>query len=281
MRKVHTIELGFERSLHVEEDGDGAAVVLVHGALATHVDWPPAFKAWLAQRSRMIAIDRPGHGLSQRPRFKAAPREQAAQVRAALAVLGVERAHFVGHSFGALVALAHAELFPDATQSLLLVSPICFPEWRPVEHTVLAPRALPVSGPFVSAVSNVADPAFLRTVHRLMFWPQAVPPEWERAYPFEQILRPEQMTREGEDAFAVSPLLPDGWLRLGAIRAPMRIIVGDRDLIADPNRQGRRLARGAPNASVLTLPGIGHMAHHCAEPQLRSAMIGMLDLESA
>jgi homoserine O-acetyltransferase len=51
------------------------------------------------------------------------PHDQAEMVRAALDLLGVERAHaFVGPSYGGMIALAFAQMFPDRVARLVIVS---------------------------------------------------------------------------------------------------------------------------------------------------------------
>lgn len=270
------ISLGRERTLHVVEQGDGPCLVLIHGALTTHVDWPQQLRRGYAARTKVVAVDRPGHGDSIRPRFAGAATQQARQIRDGLSAAGVGEALLVGHSFGAMVALAHASLFPEQTLGLVLVAPICFPEWRLVEHTILAPRAAPVSGPFVSQAAAMLDPVFLRAVHRLMFAPQPVPQTWTDAYPFEKVLSREHMVCEGEDAASIAPVSPDAWLSVAAIRAPTRIVLGDADQVADPYRHGIPLAQLMPHASLEVLPGVGHMAHHCACAEVHEAIVEML-----
>lgn len=51
------------------------------------------------------------------------PADQAEVVRAALDLLGVERAHaFVGPSYGGMIALAFGQMFPDRVERLVVVS---------------------------------------------------------------------------------------------------------------------------------------------------------------
>src|SRR4051812_2547428 len=120
MWEARTVDLGSGRSLHAVQRGTGADLLLVHGALTTHHDWLSGPADALAGSVRVTAIDRPGHGLSRRPRFVGTPREQAAQIAAGLERLGVGRATIVAHSFGALVALALTERFPEQVAALVL-----------------------------------------------------------------------------------------------------------------------------------------------------------------
>jgi pyruvate dehydrogenase E2 component (dihydrolipoamide acetyltransferase) len=103
--------------------GDATPVVLVHGFGADLNAWmftqPP-----LAEARRAVAFDLPGHGGSTKLLDKAVDGESfAADLDRALAVLGIERAHLVGHSMGGEIALVFALWQPDRVASLTLIAP--------------------------------------------------------------------------------------------------------------------------------------------------------------
>jgi pimeloyl-ACP methyl ester carboxylesterase len=128
-------------------DGGGAPVVLIHGNAVTFGDWQlSGVGAKAKQRYRVIAFDRPGFGYSQRPRLKLwTPGAQADLIHQALVSLGVTRAIIVGHSFGALVAVALAIRYPSLVQGLVAASGYYFPTFR-LDALMVAPQALPVVG---------------------------------------------------------------------------------------------------------------------------------------
>lgn len=263
MVQTRTLELGDERTLHVAVAGAGPDLVLIHGALATHHDWVSGPFDRLARDFRVIAVDRPGHGRSIRPRFDGTPRTQARQIAAGLEQLGVRRPILAGHSFGGLVALAYAEQLPDDVAHLVLVAPIAFPEPRLVEHSMLAPRAAPIFGPLLSnAAEQTVDPAFLKLMQQLEFAPDPVPEHWLATFPYDDVLDPAAMVREGEDAAAILPASPVGYLNVAGIRTPTDIILGRDDKIVEHEFQGRMLARLMPNARTHELEDVGHMPHH-------------------
>lgn len=273
MATFTTVELGPERSLHAVGQGSGPDLVLVHGALGTHHDWLVGPFDQLARDYRVTAIDRPGHGLSRRRRFDAAPREQAAQIRRGFDQLAISRPTLVAHSFGALVALAYAELFPDAIDRLVLVAPLAFPEPRLLEHSLLAPRSVPLFGPLFSNLAGATiDRAALALIQRLMFAPQPVPDYWQRSFPYDQQLEPRMMVVEGEDAAAILPLSAPGTINVAAIRTPTQIVTGASDRIIEGGRQARLLARLMPDADLTVLNGIGHMPHHMAPDAVLQAI---------
>src|SRR5215469_13764506 len=79
----------------------GPPVVLLHGASGNLEDQRFTLGRALAERRRVILIDRPGHGFSDRPggTADASPARQAVLIAQALAAMDVERAIVVGHSW--------------------------------------------------------------------------------------------------------------------------------------------------------------------------------------
>lgn len=264
MWKSTTADLGSGRSLHAVQQGAGPDVLLFHGAMTTHHDWLKGPAMALSDRSRITIVDRPGHGLSRRPRFAGTPRHQAAQIEAGLDFLGVGPALVVGHSFGAVVALALAERFPARVCGLVLIAPLVFPEPRLLEHGLIAPRSIPVIGPLISRLGRRSgfDRAAIEWIQAVMFSPAPVPAEWKRSFPFEQVLDPDALVREGEDAASILPLSPAGTIDLRRIEAPVRVLVGTEDKVVEQVRQGKALARLLPDGRLTEVEGAGHMLHH-------------------
>ena len=276
IEEVRTVDLGPDRSLHAITAGTGPDIVLVHGAFTTHRDWLDGPFAALAELGRVTAIDRAGHGLSRRLRFEGGPRAHAAHMREGLRALGVVRPVFVAHSFGALSALSFAEQFPAEVAGLVLVAPLAFPEFRPLEHTLFAPRALPFAGPFWANIAPAFDRPMLEAHHRIMFSPDRPPDAWKANYPWDQILDPVAIVANAEDFSAVHPWRLDSYVDLDAVRAPVQVLTGTADLIIEDLRQGRVVADRLPNAAVTRLEGVGHMLHHSRPDALASAVRAVL-----
>jgi pimeloyl-ACP methyl ester carboxylesterase len=261
----------------VLQRGTGFPIVLIHGAITTHRDWLGGPMEGFVARGRVLAVDRPGHGKSRRPRFEASPLEQARQIRRGLDALGVQRPLIVGHSFGGLTAMAYAAEFPQDLSGLLLLAPVGFPEVRPVEHAVFAPRALPITGPMLNEAARLHDPVTLRILQQVQFSPQHVPIEWLRRFPWEDVLSREAMVNEGEDTVAILPTQPRAYANLDAIVAPTIIVSGTADRIAIPVRHAKPLARRIKGSRLILLPGLGHMIHHCATAEILAAADELLE----
>jgi pimeloyl-ACP methyl ester carboxylesterase len=269
-----TIALGDGRSLHVRQAGDGPDLILIHGALTTGHDWETTGVAAIARDCRVTIVDRPGHGRSRRPRLEGTPRDQARQILDGLEALGVERPLVVAHSYGGLIALAMAEAVPAGLEGLVLAAPICFPEPRPMEHLLLAPRSLPVVGPLLSQLGDATgfDRAMLELVQRAMFDPAPVPAAWKASFPWNAVLDPQALVFEGEDAASVLPLSAAASVDLRRISLPVQVLTGAVDRVVEHERQGKALARLLPQARLVEIEGAGHMLHHTHPAALRDAI---------
>jgi pimeloyl-ACP methyl ester carboxylesterase len=115
------VEPGVELEYRIR--GTGQPVVLVHAGL--FADWfqplldEPAF----ASRHRVLSLHRVGYAGSGRVAGPVSIARQAAQVRALMRHLGIERAHVVGHSSGGNIALQLALDAPQQVHSLSLLEP--------------------------------------------------------------------------------------------------------------------------------------------------------------
>jgi pimeloyl-ACP methyl ester carboxylesterase len=108
----------------VRLQGDPAArpVVLLHGIGRSLEDWDPQFDL-LADGHRLIAMDLPGFGYSQRRPGPATLRSLAAGVLATLDALGeTRRVHLVGNSLGGVVSMQILGDAPERVASLVLVN---------------------------------------------------------------------------------------------------------------------------------------------------------------
>jgi pimeloyl-ACP methyl ester carboxylesterase len=108
--------------LEVWDHGSGEPVVFVHGGMGDECYAMLAEPA-LTSRYRLIHYHRRGWGKSQRLEAPLTIAQQAADCRAVMHHLGVERAHMVGQSYGAVIHLQSALDAPDAVHTLALLEP--------------------------------------------------------------------------------------------------------------------------------------------------------------
>lgn len=101
--------------------GQGPAIVLIHGVASSSATWR-LVGPHLAQHNTVLAVDLLGHGESSKPRGDYSLGAQASGIRDVMVTLGIERATFVGHSFGGGIAMQMAYQFPERCLRLVLVA---------------------------------------------------------------------------------------------------------------------------------------------------------------
>ena len=100
---------------------DATPLVLIHGYTDSARDWVP-IAPQLAPKFRLIIVDLRGHGASAKPECCYTRFDFAYDVKLLLAKLRIDVADITGHSLGSIVAQTFAELWPEATRKLILIS---------------------------------------------------------------------------------------------------------------------------------------------------------------
>jgi pimeloyl-ACP methyl ester carboxylesterase len=120
MKNITVGELTFA----VQDEGEGPAVLLLHGFPDSHVLWRNQVPDLLDAGYRVIAPDLRGYGESSRPVGidEYGILSIAGDVVGILDSLGVQRAHVVGHDWGAALAWAIAAFIPDRVDHLVALS---------------------------------------------------------------------------------------------------------------------------------------------------------------
>src|SRR4029079_8993391 len=254
MTDLHTRPAGGRTAggIAFDDEGAGEPVVLVHSGVADRRMWHRLAPA-LAVRHRVIRPDARGFGESLPP---SGPWAHHTDLLALLDELLVGRAHLVGTSMGAGVAVEAALSRPDAVASLVLAAPggALFaespPELRPVwaaevdaldrgdlDGAVEVNLRAWVDGPERSA--DAVDPALRAFVGRMQREAFELP-EWDQETAPEHELSPGAAERFAE------------------IACPVLIVVGDGDQ-PSVRATGERIAAEAPRARLVVWRGVAHM----------------------
>lgn len=143
-----------------DSGGDGLPIVLLHGLGESKAVFAGQFEA-LAAQHRMIAIDLPGHGNSEKP----ADPETAYSVEGladtvidAVAKLGFDRLLVLGHSLGGHVAIEMMQRHADALAGVVITGT------PPIDHGTFA--ALRGYQPRLSLLSAVKSEMSAREADR-------------------------------------------------------------------------------------------------------------------
>ena len=259
--------------LHYVERGTGAPLVLLHGNGSMIQDFETSGLIELAARkNRVIVLDRPGYGHSERPRSQIWTAEaQADLVHGALSRLGISRATVLGHSWGCLVAVALARKYPDLVSGLVLASGYYYPTAR-LDVAGMAVPAVPVVGDAIRytiapVVSRLAWPLLMRKI----FGPEPVPGKFA-GFPKAMAVRPSQLRASAAESALMVPeaLAADDNYR--KLRMPVSIIAGADDRLVDAQDQSARLHADIPHSRFHLVPGAGHMIHQTATAAVMKAI---------
>jgi pimeloyl-ACP methyl ester carboxylesterase len=242
--------------LSVVAAGEGDPLVCIHGLGGTKVSFMPTMAA-LANRYRVIGLDLPGFGESDKPVL--APYDApylAGSVLALLDSLGVDRAHVIGNSLGGRVAIELALREPDRTSGVVLLSPaLAWLRDRPWKGVLQLP--LPKLGLVQPTPRWITE----RIVRRIIpgandGWAAAGVDEFLRSY----------LTPRGRAAFYAAARNiyldePRGdrgfWTRLGGLSVPTMFVWGRRDELV-PIAFMKHVERALPGARHVELE-CGHV----------------------
>ncbi len=259
--------------ISVMEAGEGPPLLALHGLGATKASFLPTVAA-LAGSHRVIAIDLPGFGDSDKPlRGAYDPAFFARGGVALLDALGIDRADVVGNSMGGRAALEMGLSAPDRVGRLVLLAPSL--AWL---------RARPWAAPLrlVAPQLGLIQPAPRAVVEGLV----------RRLLPAQG----SEWTAAGVDEFLRSYLSPSGraafyaaarniyleapwgengfWTRLGQLEAESLFVWGSRDEIV-PIGFARHVNEALPQARHLVLD-CGHVPQMECPAETHRAMLSFL-----
>lgn len=108
-------------NIHFKDNGEGAALILLHGLGSHGLDWESQ-ELFFRDDYRIITIDLRGHGDSQLPEQPYTISHSAADVLAVMDQLSIQQAHIVGFSMGGMVAFQLATQTPSRLLSLSIIN---------------------------------------------------------------------------------------------------------------------------------------------------------------
>ena len=265
-------------------------VVLLHGAEFCGSLWRGIIPALHRASARVIAVDQLGTCKSSKPvNYQYSFQQRASNTSQLLASLNVGPIVLVGHSFGGMLAMRYALMFPSQVQRLVLIDPLGLEDWKaegagylPIDQRyalLLQTRAAdirrydtenylgghwnPVLDPWVQMLAGM----YQGTGSERFAWNQALI----------------------EDMMFTQPVLYE----LNRLRAPTLIVVGARDRAAPFRRTApkdigermgdypllaRRAAEHIPSARTVVLEDVGHLPPLEAPQRVAELLLQNLEL---
>lgn len=253
--------------LHYLTAGEGPAVLLLHG-------WPTSSFLWrevippLSQKGRVLALDLPGFGRSDKPLDASYSFRFFARIlNGFLAQLGIEEVGLTVHDLGGPIGLYWALTNPERVRALALLNTVVYPQFSWAVVAFVAASRLPGLRALLASPQGLA-------------WALQIGLA-DRSRATEEVIRGVQepfQTRDARKALlkAAHSLHPKGFQeierRLPSFRGPVRIIYGAKDwILPDVAKTMARVARDLPQAEITRLSDCGHFLQ-----EERGAEIGAL-----
>ncbi len=234
--------------------GAGEPIVFLHGGVLT--DWfgPLAAELSMTGDYRLVSYHRPGYGISTLPSQPITMAGQADSCLALMRHLGIAKAHLVGHSVGACIALQAALQEPEAVTSVALLEPPVMtatadpsPALTVLRATAAAWKQGDVAGAMDAFMRGIVDPDYERVLDRVLG-------TWR-----EDALK-------GTDAFfQTDQPAVHGWRfeepEAARVRQPAILFLGENSTRVNAIREPvhRKLLSWLPNAEGHTIEGASHL----------------------
>jgi pimeloyl-ACP methyl ester carboxylesterase len=233
------------KNLAVEVEGDGQAVVCIHGLGGSSNNWTPVLSAF--EGMKVVRPDLPGSARSALPSQPLSIELYVETLAGALGELGISKAHVVAHSMGTIVAQHLAIKHPELVKSLALFGPLLNPpeQGRAGIHA----RAALAREKGIAGVQEIAD-AIVKG---------ATSAETKAQRPVALALVRESVMRQSPEGYAQSceALAGAQAADIEKIVVPTLLVTGDEDGVGQPaavKAMGERIA----GSKLTVLSGCGH-----------------------
>jgi 3-oxoadipate enol-lactonase len=231
----------------VEEEGEGPAIVCVHGLGGSSNTYTPLMPAMA--RHRVVRIDLPGSARSQRVEGVLSIGAYVDAILNVCARIGVTRAHWVGHSMGTIVCQHIAADHPQRVASVALFGPLI----APPDAARAAMKARAAKAREGAASMHEITQSLLNA---------ALSADTRERLPLAVAFVRESLMRQDGDSYARSceALSTAPAAAIDRIEAPVLLVTGDEDGVAPPQAvraMADKLHR-ARNVRVVVLPRCGH-----------------------
>jgi 3-oxoadipate enol-lactonase len=225
-------------------EGLGPALFLIHGIGARRSTFGKLVDG-LKDRFTCISYDLRGHGESPVPKVRFGLDELVDDLEALRSKIGIETAHFAGHSLGGMIGPAYARRFPSRVLSLGLWSTAAFrtqDDSARVKAVVAAMREKGIKAVLDTLTARWFTDAFAAARPDLIDWRK------------QQVMdTPADVFLNVFDIYAETEMGP--WLKEIAVQA--MVLTGELDGGCNP-RLNAQIAKAMPNAELVILEGLKH-----------------------
>jgi pimeloyl-ACP methyl ester carboxylesterase len=243
--------------VHYREAGRGPTVVMLHGNAGSVDDFDFGAVRLLSSSYRVVAIDRPGHGRSDRPSRKATVETQAELLHETLFRLRIDQPILVGHSWGAAMALAYVLKYPNEVSALVLLAPAAYPDKRQ-SNSLWALARTPVIGDLSFGFGKLLfGHHMLSDALAKAFYPERIPERYLKLTHSSWLSR-KHLKSYLEDESSLNDSLKMMKNRYTEIAVPVVIVTGDKDQIVSPIQNAYELHMQIPQSELIEIKNTGH-----------------------
>jgi pimeloyl-ACP methyl ester carboxylesterase len=266
---------------------NGRTVVLLHGKNFSGAYWAATIKALSDEGYRVVVPDQIGFGKSSKPAaYQFSFQALAANTRALLDALRVEKFALVGHSMGGMLAVRMALMYPERVERLALVNPIGLEDWK-----LVAPYRT-VDENFAQELR--ATPESIKEYQRVNYFGGEWRPEfdalteilagWTRHPEYRRVAWNAALT---SDMIFTQPVVYE----FERLKSPTLLVIGQRDRTAigkdrvpkeiaatmgDYPALGRAAARRIPGARLVEIAEAGHIPQVESFPKYIRALLDFI-----
>ena len=249
---------------------NGHTVVLLHGKNFSASYWEPTIRFLTEHGYRVIAPDQIGFGKSSKPAsYQYSFQQLAENTSAVIDAAGVTRVSVVGHSMGGMLATRFALMHPERVEKLVLVNPIGLEDWK----TVVPYHS--VDQWYAQEKKATADS--VREYQRTSYYGGIWKPEYERLIEpaVGMIGHPDYPKVAWASALLYDMIYSQPVVyEFPRLKVPTLLVIGQRDRTAlgrawapkevaatlgDYPALGKKAAAAIPGATLVEIPGVGHL----------------------
>ena len=240
--------------IHYLEAGEGDPILLLHGFPTSSHLWRNVMPE-LAKTHRVIAIDLPGYGLSDKPLDVTYDFEfYESVIDGFLDALDIHTTNLVLHDFGGPIGLFWAVRHPRRVREIVLLNTLVYPETSWAVKLFLLAMRVPGLRDFIVRPGSIAGAIKFGVVHKERLTREVLTPY---TAPFEDAAARKALIKAGSGLGTRG--LAEIARKLPALEVSLRLIYGENDRpLPDVAKTMQRVQRDHPEAELTALPNCGH-----------------------
>jgi 3-oxoadipate enol-lactonase len=260
--REHAVDTVLGR-IRVQVGGSGSPIVFWPSLLMTGDMWHGVADDLIARR-QVILVDPPGQGGSQSLTDFFSFDDCARCVADILDALGLDKAHFVGNSWGGMIGATFAATYPERIGGAVLMN--CTAGRASLRQKLEFAVLLRVAK-WTGGIGSLLN----RSVLKAFLGPTTMRERPDVVAHVSNTVKSVDIASASWAVKSVVPRRPDQRALLGRIQTPVMVVGGAEDATFPP-RDAIDMAKAIPNASIRVLDGVAHLAG-LENPPLVSALV--------